>query len=783
MTGSPGRIGGPTSENVACILIGASGGVLRWSGAAVDLLGWTADDVCGRPLNDLLVEGDNRKPAEATTQHQARLRHRSGSAVDVFLRTLPLDGSDELLVLVTPASETGDQQQVVTLLRELGSQDAVRVALHDMDLKLTWSNAISDMPPADAEALEVVLSHVRDTGDIVIDHPHPLRSISDGPAQRRILSLSAFRLEDAQGCPSGIAAIFVDVTAQHRARRRLAVLREASLRLGGSLGLLRTAQDLADVLVPALGDIATVTLADAVRAGDEPPKSFGGGNLHLRRIAVASASGPYPSDLLQPGAPVPAFPDIPALRQIQRGKSLVCTRQEGIALLDDPQLVPLYVPDSGHSMAMAPLLARGLLLGVVSVWRTEQTDPFDEDDAQLLEEIASRAALALDNARRYTREHRAAVSLQQRLLPPSRTVTPTVETVGIYQPAGGEGEVRGDWFDVIPLPSLRMALVVGDVAGQGLTATAAMSRLRTAVQTLADLELSPDDVLAHVDDLVQRLAREAPPGTSDTVGATCLYAVYDPVARRCTLASAGHPPPVLVRPDGTVTIVEVSPGPPLGVGGMPFETTTLDLDPDSVLALYTKGLLRSGGFDVDAGMRRLAGELGARCGTGSTLDTVGRAVVSEVGGTSPGDDLALLLARVRAVPQQDTVAWTFPADPVAVADARSAAMRQLADWGLDDFAFTTELVVSELVTNALRYAGGPIGLRLIREKVLVCEVTDPSNTQPRLRRARTTDEGGRGLFLVAQLTSRWGSRYGEHGKTIWAEQALPEPGRRGTTHP
>ncbi|MGC4998472.1 SpoIIE family protein phosphatase [Streptomyces sp. DT195] len=561
---------------------------------------------------------------------------------------------------------------------------------------------------------------------------------------------------------------------EERARRHLEVLREASVRVGESLDVDRTAQDLANALVPAFGDLAMVALADAVSRGEEPPKSSGGGNLHMHRVAVASATGSFPAGLLQPGSQAPPFPDLPVLRDVQSGQALVATRQEAIALLDDPRLAALYIPDGGDSMVMAPLTARGLLLGTVMAWRCERPDRFDQEDAALLQDVASHAALAVDNARRYTREHQTAVTLQRRLLPPTVTVTPAAETAGVYRAAGGSAEVRGDWFDVIPLPSLRVALVAGDVAGQGLLSTATMGRLRTAVQTLADLELSPDDLLIQVDDLVQRLAREAPAGAGDTVGASCLYAVYDPVARSCTLASAGHPPPVLVRPDGTADVVDLSPGPPLGVGGLPFETTTFDLGPDSVLALCTKGLLRAGGVDLDTGLQRLTGEVSSRYSPECALAEVGRAVVDKLGGDSPSDDLALLLARTRAAAEQDTAFWTLPADPAAVAVARSMVTHQLTDWGLHDLVFTTELVVSELVTNAVRYAGGPVGLRLLRDdNVLVCEVTDPSNTQPRLRRARSTDEGGRGLFLVAQMTSRWGSRYGDRGKTIWAEQPLP----------
>jgi anti-sigma regulatory factor (Ser/Thr protein kinase) len=292
------------------------------------------------------------------------------------------------------------------------------------------------------------------------------------------------------------------------------------------------------------------------------------------------------------------------------------------------------------------------------------------------------------------------------------------------------------------------------------------------VRTLAELELDPAELLTRADDLVQQLAGETDPEHRDVVGATCLYALYDPVTGRCTLASAGHPPPVVVGPGGAAHRIELSPGPPLGVGGMPFENTELGLEPGSVLVLYTDGLIAHHGPDLEAGMRWLTDELARLCRPGRALEEIGRALLAD---TDPAlrDDIALLLARTRTLPAESVAVWEFPADPACVTEARTAATRQLAAWRLDELAFTTELVVSELITNAVRYAGSPIGLRLIRDHLLVCEVSDPRNTQPRLRRARISDEGGRGLFLVAQLTSRWGSRYGQSGKTIWAEQPIP----------
>ncbi|MET9443555.1 ATP-binding SpoIIE family protein phosphatase [Streptomyces sp. NPDC006610] len=343
----------------------------------------------------------------------------------------------------------------------------------------------------------------------------------------------------------------------------------------------------------------------------------------------------------------------------------------------------------------------------------------------------------------------------------------------------------GDWFDAIPLSSLRTAFVIGDVVGHGLQATAAMGRLATAVQTLADLDLDPSELLARLDDLVLRLAAEQDArqaGSQDdqsaaaagAFGATCLYAIYDPVSRQCAVASAGHPPPALLRPgETTACLLDLEPGPPLGIGGMPFETVEVEAPPGSVLAFYTDGLVSGIASDWSQGTERLVQTLNAGRSAGTPLRRLGHDVTSALASTQRRDDAALLLARTRAVSPDDICFQHLRAEESVVAEARHSVVRQLAAWGLDELAFTTEIIVSELVTNAIRHAGGPIGLRLIRSSVLVCEVTDSINTQPRMRRARSTDEGGRGLFIVAQLAQRWGSRYGPTGKIIWAEQALP----------
>ncbi|WP_432197474.1 SpoIIE family protein phosphatase [Streptomyces sp. bgisy027] len=776
-------------SGMAAVLVDEEGTVLRWSRTATELVGRTAAEVCGRPIRTLFPEADDggslapRSTPWSPPTGRVTLQHRSGRRIEVVLHALPLDGSAELLILASPAPGVADWEQSASFLHSLLAQDRIAVRIHDTGMNVVRTNATSaicDGPrpglaprlrdAISTEHTEAVLRRVLETGRTVIDQTQRMRSPRE-PGSQSFFSLSAFRLEDAAGRPTGVAAM---VTESKQPRRHVDLRHEAATRIGGSLDITRTAQDLADVLVPALGDLTSVDLAEAVLKGDEPPKILGPGLWHMHRAAVASASGQWPAGLLQPGSTMPIQPDIAVLRRLQYGETILVPDVASIssAVEDNTELIRLNVPERGHSNVTAPLFARGLMLGVVSVWRTEQTEPHDQDDADLLAEIASRAALSVDNARRYAREHRAAVALQQSLLPRATTDTPAAETTGLYRPAAGGADISGDWFDVIPLPSLRVAFVVGDVIGHGLRASATMGRLRTAVRTLADLELEPNELLTHLDALVQQLAAEAPPQDRDTVGATCLYAVYDPVSRCCTMASAGHFPPIAVRPDRTVQDFEVSPGPPLGVGGMPFETTTVTLEPGSLLALFTDGLVEGDDHDVDAGIHRLTRRLIALCSPDRRLDDTGRALLTDTDDTPPSDDIALLLARTRATPAENIASWEFPADPAVVTKAREAATRQLTAWGLDDLVLTTELIVSELVTNAIRYGGAPLGLRLIHEDILVCEVTDPSNTQPRLRRALTTDEGGRGLFLVAQLTTRWGSRYGQHGKTIWTEQPI-----------
>ncbi|WP_234365148.1 SpoIIE family protein phosphatase [Streptomyces sp. RTd22] len=557
------------------------------------------------------------------------------------------------------------------------------------------------------------------------------------------------------------------------AHDRLKLLHDAGTAIGATLDAERTAQELAQVAVGRFADFVTVDLAVCVLTGEEMPSE---GVTHVRRVAVAGVRRDHP--LLPVGGP----PRLALCDPLARGSPCGRARIEPDlrACVDWQALVPepagAVLEHGMRSLITAPLRARGSVLGMVAFWRTQDTRPFTDSDLSDAGELAAKAAAAIDNARRYTRERATALALQRNLLPRHLPQQTAVDVASRYLPADSRAGVGGDWFDVIPLSGSRVALVVGDVVGHGINASATMGRLRTAVRTLADVDLPPDELLTYLDDLVIHLTddeQDTPEEDTDTtggVGATCLYAVYDPVARHCALASAGHPLPVLVTPGGRADLMCGFTGPPLGVGGLPFETTELDLAEGSTLALYSDGLVRASDRDIDAGLTKLCDALSV---PDASLNTACDTVLRTLAADRPADDITLLLARTRALTPDRVAGWDIADDPALVIQARKLAVEQLDAWGLWDLTFITELLVSELVTNAIRYGAVPIHLRLIRDRKLIIEVSDASSTTPHLRRTLAYDEGGRGLVLVAQLSHNWGTRQTTAGKTIWCEQKLP----------
>ncbi|MGX1563194.1 SpoIIE family protein phosphatase [Streptomyces sp. NPDC055506] len=804
----------------AVAMVDPDGMVSGWSEGGRLLLGWTAEDTVGRPVADLLVdppppgfpEGYGAGPDPTGF---ILLRHRDGSTLDAVVTAQPLFGPDgRALGHAVTIQRWGSRPVIADRAFE---QSPFALGVYDPELRFLWINASSGrviahseeqvlgrkyremfpefdrslFPERDDKPYTDALAEVARTGK-------PARLITvfrpRGSDYANAWATSIWPVRDAEGRVRAIANWGFDMSAEYWARQRLLMLNEASGGIGRTLDVIGTAQELAGAAVPTFVDLVTVDLFDEVLRGEEPPSVSGftpGETIVLSRAAQHSAKG----DTDRAPGPSPQVSHAPgsvAARCMATGRSTVQLAAEpgqggewafGPGLASDPAHWPPGNPLIDGSIAAdgltgritVPLQARGALLGVVAFSRLDRPEAFTADDLILAEELTAKAAVAIDNARRYSRERTTALTLQRSLLPQVMPNQEAVEVASRYLPGGAGAEVGGDWFDVIPLSGARVALVVGDVVGHGLHASASMGRLRTAVRTLADVDLPPDELLTHLDDLVLHLASDLqsdshfqPTGES---GATCLYTVYDPVSRRLTLASAGHPLPLIISPDGTSTPVPAHPGPPLGIGGLPFEATELELPEGSMVALYTDGLVHSRESDVDQRITELRQALNQSATSLEALcDTVMDAMLPD----RRTDDAALLLARTHALARHHVADWEVEPDHAQVPRARKFAVDQVDAWGLEEAAFVTELVVSELVTNAIRYGEPPIRLRLIRDTSLICEVSDASNTAPHLRRARAFDEGGRGLLLVAQLTQGWGTRHTTNGKTIWCAQTLSE---------
>ncbi|MFE6038335.1 SpoIIE family protein phosphatase [Streptomyces sp. NPDC056452] len=831
---------------VASFSIGPDGLIEQWSRRAAGLFGMASHEAVGRDPVEAFMPDELRSDAHRRVGEILDGKEWTGL---VPFRIPGEGGAEGLAEIYVMPSETGSGERAalcivvdVRALRRIETDLAASQAifgqspfgfvLFGADFTVVRANqrfatvfggeaddhrgrTVDDyLAGQEADRLSSTLKRVLETGDAVTDLQ--LVGTVPGSSDRRHWSMNLYRVHSGAGRPIGVAGLATDVTGRHiaareaaSARRNLALLNEASARIGNSLDLETTARELLDVAVPGFCDLASVDLYQGLLTGDEASpgtwgrlrQESGGGSAELRRVAQASAvSDALPDGL--PGASMSggadpdrnAAPGPPALGAVHRYPfNSPCAVALRTGHVED---VPGDERGFVHSTLAVPMVAHDIVIGLVQFSRTKGSEPFGERDRALATELAARAAVCIDNARLYRREHERALILQRSLLPPGDPEAAGLDIACRYLPGNTATEVGGDWFDVIELPGHRTALVVGDVMGRGLRAAVAMGELRTAVRTLALLDLEPAEVLSALDEVARGLGTPGGGDRSDAFGggggaqwpsrvahksreadlsevylATCVYAVYDSVTRRCTFANAGHLPPVVVEPGEPALLLDVPPGMPLGVGGEPFEEVEVELKEGALLALYTDGLVESRDHPLDEGLQAFRDALTE---PSQPLEDVCDHVLATLDTRHGEDDIALLMARIQGLPVDAVGDWRLPRELRSVGRARELARAQLSSWDLDDLVDTTELLVSELVTNALRYGEGEIRLRLLRDRTLVCEVWDAGLVQPRRRRARDTDEGGRGLQLVGLLSAAWGSRRTPRGKTVWFELALPD---------
>ncbi|MFF5015296.1 SpoIIE family protein phosphatase [Streptomyces sp. NPDC001165] len=772
-------------SKAAVAVLDAEGNISGWGASAQRLLGHSPEDVLGKPAGRLLAAAPEQRLSALCGTRKPRstvldLSCRDGRNLRAAVTLSPLEhlGVAATVVVAAELEALRGWEAQLALLQGMATESTVGLTIFDTDMRVVWGNVSTDLelagvaqyvgrPAADlfpeGEFIsrhhppdeDQIMEHVMTTGEPIMGMHYRGRAPAD-PVREHVWSCSYHRMVDARGELLGLFEESLDITDRYRAQERLSLLVRAGKRIGASLDVRRTAAELADVAVPQLADEVLVDLPPAVIEGRQPPTGSAPGHSLLRM------HGRTPEEFRT--SPVSYPPSSPQAQSLGTGRLVVDA--------SPPEAPGGEGSAPSHSCLFVPLLTRNTVLGLATFRRSSNPDPFGPEEQTLAVELAERAAVGIDNARRYTSQHAATLVLQRSLLPQHLPEQSAVDVAYRYLPADSRVGVGGDWFDLIPLSGARVGLTVGDVVGHGMHAAATMGRLRATVRTLALLDLDPAELLTRLDGLV---AQDSEPhgndGLSDeALGVTCLYAIYNPVNGRCSWASAGHPPPIVADASGSVALSALAPGPPLGLGGLPYENVDLNLSSGSLVAFFTDGVVEDRRTDIDSGIDRLAHVLTwQRCPLEELCD---RALSARPPGPQ-ADDATLLLVRTRRLDADRVADLELPPDPAMVAHARTVAERQLEAWGLSELSFTAELVVSELVTNSIRYATGPVMLRLIWDRSLLCEVSDNAHTAPHLRRARRDDEGGRGLFLVAQMSQRWGTRYTSSGKTIWAELAIP----------
>lgn len=744
--------------------IDGDGRIVSWSLAAARLFGRPQSRVIGSDVTRLLRGTNDEEPVIPL------------AACDSLTVRPVLSGAAltwEVRIAESDLISAGD----LSILRALFTHSPLGLYLLDQELRIVRVNdavrrspvyesgsSIGETFPTigleDPAGERKIAHQVLTTGVPVLNRV--VRTAHRNGVRRRSLALSYVRLEGENGEILGIVASAVDVTARERALQSIFVLEQLRSVAGEQLEVTAVCRELANAVVPAFAGIVVIEVIDDVIRGDEPPVAPVDQDVPLRRTAFQGLVSAYSvGDVRQLPAGTPF-----SLVLIDLRARLVRVEKDSPWLPADPARANAIARSNAHSLIVAPLAIRGQALGLVSFYRHRDEEPFDEEDIAVAEDICCHAAVHIDNARRYTRERTIAATLKRRLLP-QRPVAPSTAAVShLHVPGQGGG---GAWFDVIELAGGRTALILGDVAGRGISTATTMGQLRTVIHSLAAMDLEPDELMARLNDTATRLATEraalpaGDPQHREPLTAGCLIAVYDAVDQTCTFVRAGLTQPYLTLPNGDSGDIAVPAGPLLaGNDHSPFPAATIELPAGSTLAIGNEDILETS--DQIRGL--------VRTSTDRRLEEVCDEL-SYILGDKADTEKLLLLARAKGLPADRVLTLGFDDEFAAAPKARDATRRKLEDWNVDqDAAFTTELIVSELVGNAVRYGTPPYRLRLILDNRLTCEVRDAGNNAPHLKHARTIDEGGRGLFIIATIADSWGTRYHEVGKTIWAQQDI-----------
>jgi serine phosphatase RsbU (regulator of sigma subunit)/anti-sigma regulatory factor (Ser/Thr protein kinase) len=550
------------------------------------------------------------------------------------------------------------------------------------------------------------------------------------------------------------------------------LLRDNNFDQEDTLDFSELAKKMTAQLVPAFCSTAEILILESLIGDNEIPVAQPAEDIALRRLDVRHDKGVKGWGSAFPIGEILRFPgDSPYIRCLETRAPVLeqsFSPDSAKKLARTWRRKPVDKLFSDISLLVIPAIHRGTVLGLFCCFREAGTRRFDPYDLEMAMEYATRSAVFFNHATRYNREHATALTLQRAMLPTGLTAPSSVQVKHRYLPGSQLVEVGGDWYESIRLPGARVALVVGDVAGHGVRAAVTMGRLRTAIQTLAKLELPPAESLQQLDELMLTIGEREPHF------ATCAYAIYDCVTGEIELAVAGHVPPLLVNPDGSNRYLdEFNPCPPLGVGNGVVDTSVIPVEDGSLFVLYTDGLVESRDRDISEGLDRLAQSFGEGAPE-KDLEDLCKTALDNVYSDAERDDIAVLIAKLRRIPEDHRVSFELEPELSSVRHARTLVRDPLKRWGLEDLIDSSELLVSELVTNAIKYAKGQVLLRLILEPdSLTCEVHDSSPALPRVLQVDRDAENGRGLHVVSQIANRWGARRATAGKVVWCEQQVP----------